>query len=112
MPHNATNAGGKRSEMRPFDFGRIASAPMQGLIRAYQLLLSPLLPPSCRYLPSCSDYAIKALAEHGVLRGSGLALRRLARCHPWGGSGYDPVPPRQPVKPAETAQCGRACATR
>ena len=62
---------------------------------AYQLLVSPLLPPSCRYLPSCSDYAIEALARHGALRGSGLALRRLCRCHPWGGSGYDPVPPMQ-----------------
>ena len=61
-------------------------------IRAYQLVISPLLPPSCRYHPSCSAYAIEALTRHGPLRGSWLTLRRLLRCHPWGGSGYDPVP--------------------
>jgi putative membrane protein insertion efficiency factor len=66
---------------------------LRGLIRLYQLVLSPVLPPSCRYLPSCSEYAIEALASHGVLAGSWLAARRIARCHPWGGSGYDPVPP-------------------
>ena len=62
------------------------------LVRLYQLLISPLLLPSCRFLPSCSDYAIEAIEQHGALRGVGLALWRLARCHPWGGSGYDPVP--------------------
>lgn len=62
------------------------------LVRAYQLVISPLLGPSCRYLPTCSDYAMQALATHGFVRGGWLALRRLARCHPWGGSGYDPVP--------------------
>jgi putative membrane protein insertion efficiency factor len=61
-------------------------------IRAYQLLVSPLLPPSCRFLPSCSDYAREAIEQHGVRRGVVLALRRLARCQPWGGSGWDPVP--------------------
>lgn len=65
---------------------------LRGMVRAYQLFLSPLLPPSCRYLPTCSDYAAEALAEHGALAGSLLAARRLLRCHPWGGSGYDPVP--------------------
>ncbi|MDF1586728.1 membrane protein insertion efficiency factor YidD [Rhodospirillales bacterium YIM 152171] len=53
-----------------------------------------MIGPACRYVPSCSEYALEALAEHGALRGSWLALRRLARCHPWGGSGLDPVPPR------------------
>jgi putative membrane protein insertion efficiency factor len=62
------------------------------LVRLYQLLISPLLLPSCRFLPSCSDYAIEAIEQHGALRGVGLGLWRLARCHPWGGSGYDPVP--------------------
>ena len=65
---------------------------LRGLIRTYQLLISPILGPSCRYLPSCSDYAAEAIERHGPLAGAWLALRRLARCHPWGGSGYDPVP--------------------
>jgi putative membrane protein insertion efficiency factor len=68
------------------------SAVLRGLIRAYQLVVSPLLLPSCRYLPSCSEYAAEAIAIHGPARGLLLAVRRLARCHPWGGSGYDPVP--------------------
>jgi len=67
-------------------------ALLRGLIRAYQLLLSPLLGVNCRYLPSCSDYAQEAIALHGPWRGTWLALKRLGRCHPWGGSGYDPVP--------------------
>ena len=71
---------------------RVATLGLQGLIRVYQLLLSPLLPPSCRYLPSCSDYAVEAIGRHGAIVGVGLAARRLARCHPWGSSGYDPVP--------------------
>ncbi len=62
-------------------------------IRLYQYCLSPLLPPSCRFVPTCSAYAIEAITRHGVLRGGWLTLRRLARCHPWGGSGYDPIPP-------------------
>lgn len=56
--------------------------------------LSPLLPPSCRYLPSCSAYALEALRRHGPVIGTGLTLHRLCRCHPWGGFGYDPVPPK------------------
>jgi putative membrane protein insertion efficiency factor len=83
---------------------------MQGIVRGYQLLISPLLAPSCRYLPSCSDYAIEALARHGALRGSVLALRRLCRCHPWGGSGYDPVPQCKSTEAARGAQPRRACA--
>ena len=74
----------------PSSLGR---STVTAVIRAYQLVLSPLLLPSCRFLPSCSDYAIEAVGRHGVLRGAILALRRLGRCHPWGGSGYDPVPP-------------------
>ncbi len=66
---------------------------LRGLIRAYQLLLSPVMGPNCRYLPTCSDYAAEAIHHHGTLRGVGLAARRLLSCHPWGGSGYDPVPP-------------------
>lgn len=63
------------------------------LIGIYRVALSPLLGPRCRYLPSCSEYAADALRLHGLGRGSWLALRRLLRCHPWGGSGCDPVPP-------------------
>ena len=62
------------------------------LIRAYQLLISPALPPTCRFAPSCSAYAIEAVRQFGPARGSRLALRRLVRCHPWGGHGLDPVP--------------------
>lgn len=61
-------------------------------VHIYRHCLSPLLPPSCRFTPTCSQYAIEALRRHGPLRGSLLTLRRLARCHPWGGSGFDPVP--------------------
>lgn len=63
------------------------------LIRFYQLVVSPYLPASCRYQPTCSHYACEALARHGFVIGSGLALYRLVRCAPWGGSGFDPVPP-------------------
>lgn len=62
------------------------------LIRFYQRGVSPLLPPACRYQPSCSEYAAQAVQRFGALRGTWLAARRLLRCHPWGGSGYDPVP--------------------
>lgn len=60
--------------------------------RAWQIGPSRILPPSCRYAPSCSEYAIQALQKYGALKGSWLAFKRLMRCHPWGGSGYDPVP--------------------
>ena len=61
-------------------------------VRLYQLTISPLLPASCRFAPTCSQYAVEALKKHGPLKGSYLTFRRLLRCHPWGGSGYDPVP--------------------
>ena len=63
-----------------------------GLIRAYQILVSPLLGSNCRYLPSCSQYAIEALDIHGLFRGGWLAIRRIGRCHPFRPGGYDPVP--------------------
>jgi putative membrane protein insertion efficiency factor len=65
---------------------------MRGLIRAYQLLVSPWLGPRCRFYPSCSQYALEALEQHGLGRGGLLALYRLARCHPGCAGGYDPVP--------------------
>jgi len=63
------------------------------LVTAYRWLVSPVLGPNCRYHPSCSEYAIEALRAHGAARGGWLALRRISRCHPWGGHGFDPVPP-------------------
>jgi len=65
-------------------------------IRAYRLAISPWLGLNCRFQPTCSEYALDALAQHGAMRGAWLALRRVARCHPWGRSGFDPVPPRRP----------------
>ena len=63
-----------------------------GLVRFYQYALSPLLPGSCRYTPSCSHYGVEALQKHGALRGGMLTLKRFLSCNPWGGHGYDPVP--------------------
>ena len=68
--------------------------------RAYKLTLSPWIGRQCRYLPTCSDYAAQALIDHGPWRGSWLAARRLCRCHPWGGQGYDPPPPPRSQDPA------------
>ncbi|MCR9220349.1 MAG: membrane protein insertion efficiency factor YidD [Alphaproteobacteria bacterium] len=66
-----------------------------GLIFLYRVTLSSLMGRQCRFLPTCSEYAADAVRAHGALRGAWLALKRIARCHPWGGSGYDPVPPRR-----------------
>lgn len=68
--------------------GRLLILP----IRFYQRFISPLLPPACRYTPSCSQYAVEAITKHGPFRGTWLAIKRILRCNPWGGSGYDPVP--------------------
>jgi len=65
------------------------------LVRFYRLAISPMMAPRCRFLPTCSEYAIEAIERHGALRGGWLALRRILRCHPWGGSGIDNVPPRR-----------------
>lgn len=65
------------------------------LIKGYQHFISPMLPNVCRFKPSCSEYFIEALQTHGVIKGSWLGVKRLLRCHPWGGSGFDPVPPKQ-----------------
>jgi len=61
-------------------------------IKLYQILISPILGPNCRYHPTCSQYSIEAINKHGPFKGSWLAIKRIASCHPWGGSGHDPVP--------------------
>ena len=71
---------------------KIILAPFLFLIGIYQHLISPLTPPSCRFTPSCSQYAKEALIKHGLRKGGRMAVKRIASCHPWGGSGHDPVP--------------------
>jgi putative membrane protein insertion efficiency factor len=95
--------------------GRLASLAavrlLSALVLVYRLFLSPLLGPRCRFAPSCSEYALEALQLHGPLKGVWLTARRLARCHPWGGHGYDPVPDAGPdttplPAPSDTSCCG------
>ena len=62
------------------------------LVRFYQGAISPLFPPACRYTPTCSQYTLEALRKYGALKGGWLAIKRISRCHPWGGHGHDPVP--------------------
>lgn len=68
-------------------------------VRFYQYCISPLFPPACRYVPTCSAYTAEAVMRHGVMRGLWLAARRILRCHPWCAGGHDPVPPVPPVPP-------------
>ena len=72
--------------------GQCVGAILRGLIRAYQLFISPIVGPRCRHLPSCSEYASEAIQLHGPVRGGWMGLCRIVRCNPWGTSGYDPVP--------------------
>jgi putative membrane protein insertion efficiency factor len=71
---------------------KILIFPFLLIIKIYQNLISPLFPATCRYQPTCSHYAKEALQKHGLFKGGFLALKRILSCHPWGGSGYDPVP--------------------
>lgn len=71
---------------------KVFARALIGTVRVYRRWISPALPPACRFVPTCSAYAEEALAKYGAARGSWLAMRRLLRCHPFGGSGYDPVP--------------------
>lgn len=72
--------------------GQVLALPLRGLVWIYRYAISPLIGANCRYQPTCSAYAEEALRKHGAFKGGWLALRRIGRCHPWGGSGYDPVP--------------------
>lgn len=78
--------------MKPSWPARILAMPLRALVATYRYGLSPLLGVNCRFEPSCSVYAAESLRRHGAFRGSYLTLRRIARCHPWGSTGYDPVP--------------------
>jgi putative membrane protein insertion efficiency factor len=75
--------------------GKLLAWPLLALVWLYRLLISPWLGANCRFEPTCSRYAIEALREHGAFRGTWLAAKRIGRCHPWGGSGYDPVPDKE-----------------
>ena len=72
-----------------------AVVALRALLHGYRLVVSPLLPRACRFYPSCSQFALEALSEHGAVGGSRLTVARFARCHPWNPGGYDPVPPRK-----------------
>jgi uncharacterized protein len=76
----------------PSALSRLLAWPLLLLVQIYRYTISPLLGANCRFSPTCSAYAIEALRKHGAFHGTAMAARRIARCHPWGGSGYDPVP--------------------
>ena len=76
-------------------FNKIITSPLVLLVRFYQWFISPLLPKNCRYEPTCSHYMVESLQVHGIFRGLWMGLKRIGKCHPWGGSGYDPVPPKK-----------------
>lgn len=77
---------------------KILAIPFIWLIRFYQLAISPWLGSNCRFTPTCSHYGIEALKTHGIIKGIWLTIKRISRCHPWGGSGYDPVPKKNDKK--------------
>jgi uncharacterized protein len=77
---------------------RITTFPLILLIRIYQLIISPLLGSNCRFMPTCSEYAMKSLQSHGLIKGSFLIIKRVGKCHPWGGHGYDPIPTKMEKK--------------
>lgn len=82
---------------------RLPRLVLVAVLRVYRNVISPMTPPSCRYYPSCSSYALLAVERHGALRGSWLAVRRLARCHPWTPGGVDDVPPARGAEPPTSA---------
>ena len=74
---------------------KVATFPLLILIRGYQLIISPLLGSNCRFMPTCSEYAIESLRSHGLIKGIYLTVKRIGKCHPWGGHGYDPIPTKK-----------------
>ena len=74
---------------------KVATFPLLILIRGYQLIISPLLGSNCRFMPTCSEYAMESLRSHGLIKGSYLTIKRIGKCHPWGGHGYDPIPTKK-----------------
>lgn len=77
---------------KKFTLKYLFSLPLIGLVKFYQKCISPLKPASCRFSPTCSQYALEALKKYGPFKGLWLSIKRILKCHPWGGSGYDPVP--------------------
>lgn len=75
---------------------RWLSYPLTGMIKFYRHFISPMTPATCRYSPTCSEYILEAIQIHGPFKGSWIGLKRILRCHPWGGKGYDPVPKNHP----------------
>lgn len=86
----------------------VAAWCLRLLVRLYQLVVAPFFPPACRFEPSCSHYAMEALRVHGAARGSVLTVRRVLRCNPWGGLGYDPVPPSRTCPGCAPRAAGRS----
>jgi len=74
---------------------KVATFPLLILIRGYQLIISPLLGSNCRFMPTCSEYAMESLRSHGLIKGCYLTIKRIGKCHPWGGHGYDPIPTKK-----------------
>ncbi len=74
---------------------KVATFPLLVLIRGYQLMISPFLGSNCRFMPTCSEYAMESLKSHGLIKGSYLTIKRIGKCHPWGGHGYDPIPTKK-----------------
>ena len=95
MPKRPSSSPEPSSSSRTHADGAVSALTgraLLGVLRGYQLVVAPLLGPTCRFAPSCSAYAMEAIRRHGLVAGSVLAMRRLGRCHPWNHGGYDPVP--------------------